>query len=153
MIESGWASHLGVTFNAAYIVTEVRLGDEAKGQAQQRPLMGQSPYIVNAGLYWQDTDRKLQYNVLYNVIGQRLFAVGTYGTPDIYEMPRNVIDIAVTKGFGKRIELKLAAQDVLNQRTRLVQDANDDAHIDGSDQEIMSFRRGAYFTVGFGIRF
>ena len=153
VIESGWASHLGVTFNAAYIVTEVRLGDEAKGQAQQRPLMGQSPYIVNAGLYWQDTDRKLQYNVLYNVIGQRLFAVGTYGTPDIYEMPRNVIDIAVTKGFGKRIELKLAAQDVLNQRTRLVQDANDDAHIDGSDQEIMSFRRGAYFTVGFGIRF
>ncbi len=153
VIESGWASHLGVTFNAAYIVTEVRLGDEAKGQAQRRPLMGQSPYIVNAGLYWQDTERKLQYNVLYNVIGQRLFAVGTYGTPDIYEMPRNVIDIAVTKGFDKRFELKLAAQDILNQRTRMVQDANDDGHIDGSDQEIMSFRRGAYFTVGFGMRF
>ena len=149
----GYLSHLGVTFNAAYILTEVRLGDQAKGQAQQRPLMGQSPYIVNAGLYWQDTDRKLQYSLLYNVIGPRLFAVGTYGTPDIYEMPRNVLDLAVTKGLGKRFEVKLAAQDILNNRVRLIQDANDDGTVNGKDQEITSYRRGAYFTIGVGMRF
>ncbi|MBK8499802.1 MAG: carboxypeptidase-like regulatory domain-containing protein [Flavobacteriales bacterium] len=153
VLETGWLSHLGVSFNAAYIVTEVRLGGDAKGQAEKRPLMGQSPYIVNAGLYWQDTDRKLQYSVLYNVIGPRLFAVGTYGTPDIYEMPRNVLDVAITKGIGKRMELKLGAQDILNQRTLLIQDANDDGKVNGSDQEITSFRRGAYFTAGIGVRF
>lgn len=153
LVETGWLSHLGVTFNAAYILTEVRLGDEAKGQAEKRPLMGQSPYIVNAGLYWQDTDRKLQYSVLYNVIGQRLFAVGTYGTPDIYEMPRNVVDIAVTKGIGQRMEVKLAVQDVLNQCTRLIQDSDDNGRVGAQDQEIMSFRRGAYFTAGIGFKF
>ncbi|MEO8591610.1 MAG: carboxypeptidase-like regulatory domain-containing protein [Flavobacteriales bacterium] len=149
----GYLSHVGVMFNAAYIVTEVQLGDRAAGQAQQRPLMGQSPYIVNAGLYYQDTERKLQYNILYNVIGPRLFAVGTYGTPDIYELPRNVVDIAVTKGFGKRFELKLAAQDILNQRVRMVQDSNDSGAIDSGDSEIMSFRRGAYFTAGIALKF
>nr|MDQ3101521.1 TonB-dependent receptor [Bacteroidota bacterium] len=129
------------------------LGDEAKGQAQRRPLMGQSPYILNAGLYYQDTERKLQYNILYNVIGPRLFAVGTYGTPDIYEMPRNVVDLTLTKGLGKRVELKLSAQDILNQRVLMIQDSNADKKIDAQDEEIMSFKRGSYFTAGIGVRF
>lgn len=149
----GYLSHVGVMLNAAYIVTEVRLGDRAAGQAQQRPLMGQSPYIVNAGLYYQDTGRRLQYNVLYNVIGPRLFAVGTFGTPDIHEMPRHMVDLTLTKGFGRRFEVKLGAQDILNQRVRLMQDSNDNGHIDRQDEEIMSFRRGAYFTAGIGLRF
>ena len=152
VITSGYFSKVGVMFNAAYVVTEVKLGDQAAGQAQQRPLMGQSPYIVNAGLYYQDAEHKLQYNVLYNVIGPRLFAVGTYGTPDIYEMPRNVMDLTLTKGLGKRFELKLSAQDILNQQTRLVQDSNDNGRIDDQDEDIMNFRRGAYFSAGIGIR-
>lgn len=152
LFTEGYMSKVGVMFNAAYVYTTVQLGDRAAGQEQERPLMGQSPYVVNAGLYYQDTERKLQYNVLYNVIGPRLFAVGTYGTPDVYEMPRNVVDIALTKGIGQRLELKLAAQDILNQRVRLVQDSNGNGAIDTRDQDIMSYRRGAYFTVGLGLR-
>lgn len=152
LFTEGYLSKVGVMFNAAYVFTTVQLGERAAGQAQERPLMGQSPYIVNAGLYYQDTEKKLQYNILYNVIGPRLFAVGTYGTPDVYEMPRNVVDIALTKGIGKRFEVKLAAQDILNQRVRLVQDSNGNGGIDDRDQDIMTFRRGAYFTAGIGIR-
>lgn len=151
LFTSGYLSRVGFMFNAAYIVTEVDLGDVA-GQAQRRPLMGQSPYIVNAGLYYQDTERKLQYNILYNVIGPRLFAVGTFGTPDIYEMPRNVVDLTLTKGLGKRFDVKLSAQDILNQRTLLIQDSNESGGIDDRDEEIMSFRRGSYFSIGFGLR-
>ncbi len=153
LFAEGFLSRVGVMLNAAYIITEVDLGDGSAGQKQQRPLMGQSPYIVNAGLYYQDRERNLQGSILYNVIGPRLFAVGTYGTPDIYEMPRNVIDVAVTKGLGRRLEVKLAAQDILNQRVLLLQDSDDDGRIGGKDEEIMSFRRGAYFTVGLGLRF
>jgi len=149
----GVLSRVGVMLNAAYIVTRVDLGGEAAGQQQQRPLMGQSPYIVNGGLYYQDRERRLQGSILYNVIGPRLFAVGTYGTPDIQEMPRNVIDVAVTKGLGKRVDLRLAAQDILNQRVLLVQDSDGDGKIGRNDEQIMSFRRGAYFTVGLSARF
>jgi hypothetical protein len=153
LFSKGYLSKVGVMFNGAYIVTEVELGEGARGQAQQRPLMGQSPYIVNAGLYYQDTERKLQYNILYNVIGPRLFAVGTFGTPDIYEMPRNVIDLTLTKGWGKHFEMKLSAQDILNQRTLLIQDSNESGGIDSKDEEIMSLRRGAYYSIGLGWRF
>ncbi|WKZ66006.1 MAG: carboxypeptidase-like regulatory domain-containing protein [Flavobacteriales bacterium] len=153
LFPEGYLSKVGVMLNAAYIVTEVELGEGARGQAQRRPLMGQSPYIVNAGLYYQDTERRLQYNILYNVIGPRLFAVGTFGTPDIYEMPRNVVDMTLTKGLGKRFELKLSAQDILNQRVLLIQDSNESGGIDARDEEIMSFRRGAYLSLGLGVRF
>lgn len=153
LFPESYFSKVGVMMNAAYIVTEVELGEGARGQARQRPLMGQSPYIVNAGLYYQDNERKLQYNILYNVIGPRLFAVGTFGTPDIYDMPRHVVDLTLTKGFGKHLEVKLSAQDILNQRTLLIQDSNENGRIDDRDEEIMSFRRGAYFTAGFSWRF
>ncbi len=152
LFTEGYLSKLGAMFNAAYVHTTVTLGHRAAGQDQERPLMGQSPYVLNAGLYFQDTERKLQYNVLYNVIGPRLFAVGTYGTPDVYEMPRNVVDIALSKGIGQRLELKLAAQDILNQPVRMIQDSNANGRIDKSDQDIMTFRRGAYLTVGLGLR-
>jgi hypothetical protein len=91
--------------------------------------------------------------VLYNVIGPRLFAVGTFGTPDIYEMPRNVVDVTLTKGLGKRFEVKLSAQDILNQRTRLVQDSNENSKLDATDEEVMGYRRGSYFTAGVSYRF
>lgn len=153
MFEHGMLSHLGVQFNAAYIHTTVDLGRQAVGQSTERPLMGQSPYVVNAGLYYTDTERTFQCNALYNVIGPRLFAVGTFGTPDIYEMPRNVVDVTLTKGLGKHFEVKLSAQDILNQRVRLVQDSNENGALEGTDEEVMSFRRGSYFTAGFSYRF
>ena len=103
-------------------------------------------------LYYQDTEHKLQYNIMYNVIGPRLFAVGTYGTPDIYEMPRNVVDVTLTKGIGKRFEVKLSAQDILNQRTRLIQDSNGNGKVDKVDEDVLSFRRGSYFSIGLGLK-
>ncbi len=153
LFETGLLSRLGIQFNAAYISTTVDLGKQAVGQRSERPLMGQSPYVVNAGIYYTDTASKFQCNVLYNVIGPRLFAVGTFGTPDIYEMPRNVVDVTLTKGLGKRFEVKLSAQDILNQRTRLVQDSNENSKLDATDEEVMGYRRGSYFTAGVSYRF
>ena len=139
--------------NAAWIKTTIDLGGDAVGQSTERPLMGQSPYVVNAGLYYTDNDRGLQCNVLYNVIGPRLFAVGTFGSPDIYEVPRNVIDVTATKNLGKRFELKLSVQDLLNQRVRLVQDSDESGKLDQADEEVMSFRRGQYVSAGIAYRF
>ncbi len=153
LFKTGPLSRLGAQFNAAYISTTVDLGGQAVGQSAERPLMGQSPYVVNAGIYYTDTASKFQCNVLYNVIGPRLFAVGTFGTPDIYEMPRNVVDITLTKGLGKRFEVKLSAQDILNQRTLLIQDSNENGTLESADEEVMGYRRGSYFTAGVSYRF
>jgi hypothetical protein len=55
---------------------------------RNRPMQNQSPYLINGGAYYNDSELGLQVNVLYNVFGKRVFAVGSIENPTIYEMPR-----------------------------------------------------------------
>ncbi|MBL0078837.1 MAG: hypothetical protein IPP53_06900 [Bacteroidetes bacterium] len=66
--------NLGVSFNGSYINSKIKLSDaDAVGQSNNRPLQGQSPYIVNTGIYYSDEARNFQLNVLYNVTGKEFF--------------------------------------------------------------------------------
>lgn len=153
IFKSGVLSKLSIYFNASVIHSKVALGEKARGQSPNRPMMGQSPFIVNAGLYYNKKESQLQVNLLYNVIGRRLYAVGTVGTPDIYEMPRNLIDLTLIKGFGKHIEIKIGVQDLLNQEILLKQDADENGKISINDELILSRKPGSYYTVGVNFKF
>lgn len=153
LIKKTFLQHVDVLFNAAYIYSKVQLGIDVVGQNLQRPLMGQSPYIVNAGLFFNQPDWKFQCNVLYNIIGKRIFAVGTAINPDIYEMPRNLLDITLSKTFGKHLELRFSIQDILNNKWALVQDSNEDAKIGAVDEPIFNFRPGTLYTFGVALKF
>lgn len=144
---------VGVTFNGSLIQSRVDLGGQAVGQKEERPLMGQSPYVANAGLYYELDARKLRASVLWNVFGKRLYAVGSDLFPDIYEMPRHSLDATVMKGLGEHFEVKLGVQDILNQRMLLVQDSDADGEITPVDERMLAFRRGTYFTAGLSYRF
>jgi outer membrane receptor protein involved in Fe transport len=140
--------NLGLLFNGTLVQSTVTLGPKAAGQANERPMMGQSPYVVNAGIFYADTAAGIQCNVVYNTFGKRLHAVGSFGTPDIYEMPAGSLDATVGKDIGRKVQLKLGAQNILDARTLLRQDGNGDGTIGGNDELISSFRRGSYFTAG-----
>ncbi|MDZ4709890.1 MAG: TonB-dependent receptor [Saprospiraceae bacterium] len=137
-------------FNASLIRSEVTLGDGiSDGQSDHRPLQGQSPFIVNAGLNYNDAHRGLQVNVLYNVIGKRIFAVGFQGYPDLYEMPRNVLDLVITKELGNKIIFKAGVSDLLNQPGRILQDGNEDGKWSPeNDQVIQQFAPGRLVQIG-----
>ena len=144
---------LSIYMNASVIHSRVQLGEQAKGQLPSRPMMGQSPYIVNAGLYYHNRETGLQVNVLYNIIGRRLYAVGTVGTPDIYEMPRNLLDLTIVKSFGKHLEARIGIQDILSQELLLKQDADESGTINLKDEVITSRNPGTYFTAGLNVKF
>ncbi len=141
---------LTVLFNTALIHSAVELGEAGLAQSvTERPMQGQSPYIVNAGLYYRNEKINMQVNLLYNVIGRRLFIIGYDDYPDIYEMPRNHIDLTITKGIGRKVELKAGVRDLLNDHVILMQDANRDGTFDlKSDQVIQKYRPGNLFTLG-----
>ncbi len=151
--KSAWAERWGVVLNASVIKSEVDLGSAAVGQRRTRPMMGQSPYVANAGLYYDDKNTDLRVSLLWNVFGERLYAVGSDLFPDIYEMPRNSLDLTFAKGIGKHFELKVGVQDILNQRVLLKQDSNGDGQVTDTDDTVLSFRRGQYFSAGFTYRF
>lgn len=131
-------------FNGALIKSEITgVG------IRKRPMMGQSPYVFNTGLFYRDLERKLQVNVLHNIIGKRIMVIGTSYIPDTYEMPRHLLDITVTKGFGRHFEFKAGIRDLLKPAIILLQDANEDGVFDKkNDQIIEKYTPGTIFSFG-----
>jgi outer membrane receptor protein involved in Fe transport len=142
-----------VVFNGAYIISKVSLGaNSASNQSDNRPLQGQSPYILNAAYNYNDTKKGIQVNLSYNVIGKRIYAVGNnygYNYPDWYEMPRNIVDLTFSKRFSDKIQIKGGISDILNNKNIVLQDGNQDGRFDSNtDQTIQSFSPGRVFSLG-----
>jgi outer membrane receptor protein involved in Fe transport len=142
-----------LVLNGTYIYSRVKLDAKlAADQSDNRPLQGQSPYIVNAGLNYNDTQKGLQVNFNYNVIGKRIFAVGNnFGAPypDWYEIPRNVIDFNFSKQLTKAIMIKGGVSDILNQGNIILQDGNQDQVFDrNQDQIIQNYAPGRVASLG-----
>ena len=88
-------------------------------------MQGQSPYLINTGLFYNNTEKGWNAAILYNRIGKRIIGVGNrYGSssegdarniPNSYEMPRNSIDLSASKKFGN-LEIKAAIRDLLAER-------------------------------------
>jgi TonB-dependent receptor len=144
---------MSLVFNGTFIYSRVKLDKSlAADQSDNRPLQGQSPYIINAGLNYNDTKRGLQLNLNYNVIGKRIFAVGNnFGAPypDWYEMPRNVIDFNFSKQVSKLLMIKGGVTDLLNQDNYILQNGNQNNIFNKSeDQVIQSFQPGRVISLG-----
>jgi TonB-dependent receptor len=152
LTNSALVDNLTLLLNTSVIKSDVLTG--FAGQENNRQLQGQSPYLINAGLYYNDARRGLQLNALYNVVGRRIFLVGDKEIqPTVYEMARNVIDLTLIKSLGSHVELKVGVQDLLNQPFRLIQDSNLDQKITGVDEPYQNYRRGSYSTIGLSYKF
>lgn len=151
LFTSGFLSCLGIVFNASYIKNAVSLGILQTSEDENRPMMGQSPYVVNAGLYFENNESQIQANILYNIYGRRIFAVGDYqAQPTVYEMPRHVVDMNFAKKFQSgKWQLQIGVRDILNSTFRFIQDSDADSRITSSDGDVLTYKRGALYTVGF----
>jgi len=140
----------GVVANASYIRSRVHLDStQAIGQSNNRPLQGQAPYVVNAGIFYANKEKGVQFNIMYNVTGKRIVYVGAQNYPDIYELPRHTLDFNASYLFKKGVEISFGAQDLVNQKSILVQDGNDDGKIDKkNDQIFQQFKPGTQFSFG-----
>lgn len=154
LFKSKFFEDLSVLLNGSLIRSHVDLGQQQLGQSNQRPMQGQSPYIVNAGIFYDNKKHDFSVNVLYNVIGRRIFIIGFDVYPDIYQMPRNVLDINFSKKFKNNIEMKLGIGDVINQEVLLLQDANNDGIFSRkNDQVIQRYKPGMTVSLGIGYKF
>jgi outer membrane receptor for ferrienterochelin and colicin len=155
IVPSGFLNQFSLLFNGALINSRVELGKAGLAQSKtERPMFGQSPYIVNAGVYYRNEAGDLQVNLLYNVIGKRIFIIGYDDYPDIYEMPKSNLDLTITKGIGSRLEIKAGIRDILNSDIILMQDANQDGTFDiATDHVIQRYKPGTVINFGLGFKF
>lgn len=113
--------------NAAYIKSRI-VDNNFK---VDRPLQGQSPYLLNLGLLYDLPSKGLNMTMLFNRIGERIYLVGDLssgaGSPDIYEAPRSIIDFQIAKKvIQSKGEFRLNISDILNQTQYFYQNANTD---------------------------
>lgn len=143
---------LSVFGNYTYLRSEVVFNDlsaDSKTIKADRPLQGQSPYLLNAGL--QYTSDVFNASVLYNRVGQRLTLVGNEEFPNVYERPRNQIDIQLSKKvLAGQGEIRINFQDILNNAFYFYENVNDNTGFqEGVDRLFNSYKQGSTVTVGF----
>ncbi len=125
---------LSLSVNAAWIQSKVSFPKDSR--ETDRPMQGQSPYLINAGLFYNSDlrhpDKKWKKgwtaSLLYNTIGKRIIGVGrSVGTsetdvrvPDSYEMPRHLLDLNIGKTF-RHLDIRLALRDILAQKVEFKQ--------------------------------
>ena len=78
-----------------------------------RPMQGQSPYVINLSLLYQNSEFDFSANISYNKFGKRIIETANFAGDDIYELPRDIIDFVLTKGLGEHIEFKFSIKDLL----------------------------------------
>ncbi len=140
---SAFLNNFSVNANASIIRSNVDLGEQASAQDRVRPLQGQSPYIVNVALYYEEPALNLNAALIYNIFGNRIYSVGDILFPTIYELSRNSLDFTVTKRLN-RTSLKFGIQNILDAPFRFFEDSDRDEKINlnGRDNPIFTFRRG-----------
>lgn len=103
--------------NLSLIHSRIEL-DPAKASIQsssERPMQGQSPWVVNANVTWTQPNAGTEISLLYNVAGARIAEVGIETRPDVYEQPVHRLDLSVSQPLPHDFKLSLTATNLLNQ--------------------------------------
>ena len=152
------------SFNGSLIHSRVKFADGSR--FDNRPMQGQSPYLINTGLFYRHPALRLNVALLYNRIGKRIIGVGrsegSTGSednariPDSYEMPRNTVDLTMSKNLGEHWEIRAAVKDLLAEKVSYKQFA-DVTMPNGTSKEVeqitREYRPGRNFSLMVSYRF
>lgn len=146
------------SFNGTLIESKVKFKEESL--EKNRAMQGQSPYLVNTGLFYRNERSDWNIGLLYNRIGKRIVGVGRVDTsdggtinndiPDAYEMPRNMLDVSISKKIGKQVEIKASLRDLFNEDVVFKQYPrfyDVDNHLQEREQVTKRYKPGRNFGI------
>jgi TonB-dependent receptor len=114
-----------------------------------RPLQGQSPYLINAGLVYE-TESNIRVGAFFNVQGRTLEIVGSGDIPDVYTLPFNSFNINANKTFGEKIKHSIG----FKIENLLGDDVESEYDFYNSDNRLFAFRSPeTSFSLNYGIKF
>lgn len=140
----GWAESLTGFSNLTLMNSSVDL-DTLGGLTvtdRSRRLVGQAPYVVNAGLTYASLSGSTSVTVLYNVVGDRITAAGVVPLPNIVEKSRNVVDLSLRFPVIGNLSARVDARNLLDARYRYMQ----------GNLEREGYNAGRTMSIGFAWR-
>ena len=134
--------------NFSYIYSKVTDTTETVN----RPLQGQSPYLLNIGLQYDIEKSGITANVLFNQIGRRILFVGSEAISDIWENPRGLLDLQISKKvWNKKGEIRLGINDLLNNPGYFYHDLDGNKKFEKHTKDVLAISRnyGTNFNLSF----
>ena len=132
--------------NFSWIDSEVTVKKDGIFQPTnlKRPLEGQAPYVLNAGINYTGLPG-IQAGVFFNRFGERVTAAGGSGLPDIYEKPRNALDATVSFPLPRTqgVRVKIKGTNLLDAEYLYEQEAS------GITRVQRTYSVGRTFSLGF----
>lgn len=135
-------SYFSINGNLSLISSNIDLTNlTSTATTKSRRMQGQSPYMINVGLYYDNFRAGMSVNLSYNRFGDRISEVGLNGFNDIRELGRDMLDFSFSKSLFGRMEAKFAIKDILNQNRKFVQE------ILGKDETVRQYNSGTVYTL------
>lgn len=140
--------------NFTLVHSEVKLTDDEYQQAlrwdsstaeDNRPLQGQSPFVINLEVGYDNPKLGTNVSLMYNRFGDRLSALTLGVTPDEYERARTTIDMTVSQRLFAGVALKASGKNLTDSEYR------ESVELKGKDYVTRSYKTG--ITYGFGVTY
>ncbi len=114
---------LTVFSNVTVMTSSIDLAAAGGGNLSNpnRAMVGQAPFVVNAGITYNSRSGRTSTTLLYNVVGRRIFAAGLLPLPDVYEEPRNMVDLSVRFPVMKSLDARFDARNLMDAEYRFTQ--------------------------------
>lgn len=139
--------------NFSYIYNRVT----SETTSLDRPMQGQSPYLLNIGIQYDIEKYGLSTTLLFNEIGRRIAFVGgdDKTAPNIWENPRPILDFQIAKKVLKnKGEVKMNISDIINQQAIFYNDLNNNNRYNKNiDVYAIKRKYGTNFSFTFSYNF
>ena len=152
---------LKFNINASYIKSELSMNiDEYNRRVlaardgesidSTRELQGQSPYLINSGLNYINTELGLQTGLFFNVQGKTLEVVGTGIVPDVYTKPFRSLNFTFNKSFGedKKSTIDVKVSNIFDSKRESVYES-----YNTSAKTFSMYQPGTEISVGYSYKF
>lgn len=131
---------------------DARLRFERQGENVEdtREMAGQAPYVINAGIGYEDFEIGLDAGFFYNVQGRTLVIVGGGLFPDVFTEPFHSLNFNLNKRFGadEKVAINLSVDNILNDRREQFFES-----FNAADQIFTGFSPGTSIGVGINYKF
>jgi TonB-dependent receptor len=133
------------SYNLSSIESKVDLSNDTLGlqTSKERPLQGQSPYIINWQIGYENPNVSWNWNLIFNMIGRRITEVGTQNRPDIYEEPQPQIDLTSNYRWSKSSLISIRGRNILNP----------DVHYTQGGEVVRQEKKGDAYSVSWSYNF
>jgi len=102
--------------NLTLMNSDIQIGEDNVSSLtnDNRPMVGQSEYVLNAGLGYSNMSGRFSATLLYNVAGRRIVEAGQLPLPDTYEEARHLLDLSVEVPVAGSMSARLNAKNLLD---------------------------------------